>query len=272
MTRVEEARSTEIARRIKSGGRHGTGELSEVHAVASRCINAEAVRAHTCRKSVVMLRLGSKDGSILQRLNGSVRLMLNEERRHGVVSEHREVDGSRNGTTTLSLVTTRGRRTHEAHSRILEDAGMGVYQVVRLTCRSEVDRRDRGRSGSHGKVSWVEHCVTVLERVERHELGQLTAESLGGATKLVHHDFARLLVLGEVTALVEATATRAVHVELRRTNQLNHQCAQSLRSALCSGRDFTLDKVDVLDPSEWVFDLVAGRIVVDVVCDASFFR
>ncbi len=44
--------------------------------------------------------------------------MLNEERRHRVVSEHREINGSRHGTTALSLVTTRAERTHEANSGV----------------------------------------------------------------------------------------------------------------------------------------------------------
>lgn len=115
----------------------------------------------------------------------------------------------------------------------------------------------------------VKHGVAVLERVKRNELGQLTTESLGGAAELMDHDLAGLLVLCEITTLVEATAAGAVHVELGGTNQFDHQSAQSLRSALSSGCDLTLDKVYVLNPSEGVFNLVASRVVVDVVCNTS---
>jgi hypothetical protein len=78
-TRVEEAGSAEIAGRIKGSGRHGTGKLSKVHAITSRSIDAEVVRAHACGKSMVVLGLGSENGVVLQRLGRSVGLMLDEE-------------------------------------------------------------------------------------------------------------------------------------------------------------------------------------------------
>mgnify|MGYP007046485555 CR=1 FL=1 len=86
--RVEESRSTKVARRVESGGRHWAGELSKVHAISSGGIDAKAVRTHACGETVVVLRLRSKDGSVLERLSGCVGFVLNEERRHWVVSEH----------------------------------------------------------------------------------------------------------------------------------------------------------------------------------------
>lgn len=86
---------------------------------------------------------------------------------------------------------------------------------------------------------------------------------------MVHENLTRLLVFGEVPTLIETTTARAVHPELWRPRQLNDETSRTLRCALGSSLYVSLLQSDVLDPGEWIFDLVAGGIVVDIVCDAS---
>jgi len=141
-----------------------------------------------------------------------------------------------------------------------------VYQVIRLTGWTVVDWRDWSGDGQ----GWVQQ-VSVLESIERNELCELTTEYLGRTSKVVNEDLTCLLVLGEIRTLVESTTTRSIHVELWWAVQFDNERAHLLRSALGSSVHVSLHKVDVLDPSEWVFDLVSSGVVVDVVGDASLF-
>lgn len=113
--------------------------------------------------------------------------------------------------------------------------------------------------------------MSVLERVQRDQLGQLTTENLGGSTEVMYHDLACLLVLGKVTTFVESTLAGAVHVELWRSVQLDNECTKLLRRALGSRADISLDEINVLDPRKWIFNLVARRVIIDVISNASFF-
>jgi len=89
---------------------------------------------------------------------------------------------------------------------------------------------------------------------------------------VVNHDLTGLLVLGEVTAFVEAAAARAVHVELGWSDEFDDKRAHALGEGIGTIRDLALDQVDILDPGKWIFDLVTCRIVVDVIGDTGLFR
>ena len=136
--------------------------------------------------------------------------------------------------------------------------------MIWLACRSMSNRRDWRRDGK----SRIKQ-VSVLEGVERNELCELTTENLGRTSKVVNQNLACLLVLGEIRALVKSSTTRAIHVELWWTVQLDNERAHLLRRALGSSVHISLYKVDILDPSEGVFNLVSSRVVVDVVGDAG---
>ena len=129
-----------------------------------------------------------------------------------------------------------------------------------------VDGRDWCRNS---KCSWVEDVVSALERLQSDQLCELAAEDLWMTAEVVNEAVGCLLVLGEVTALVEATRSRRVHEEVWRARQLNDKSTRSLCSTLSIGCRITIVQGDILDECKWVFDLVASRVVVDVVRNAT---
>ncbi len=86
------------------------------------------------------------------------------------------------------------------------------------------------------------------------------------AAEMMHQHARRLLVLGEVATLVKPTGAGRVHEEVGRTHQLDDQAARAGLAWLRRGRH-AIARVegDVADGREGILDLVASRIVVDVV-------
>ncbi len=114
--------------------------------------------------------------------------------------------------------------------------------------------------------------MSILEGLERHQLGKLSAQHLGMSSQLVSQDLGCLLILGEVTTLVEAARVGRVHEKVGRPVQLNDKPARSRWRAVSSWRRFTRFQLNALDKGERVFDLVASGIIVDIVRDAGFVR
>ena len=82
----------------------------------------------------------------------------------------------------------------------------------------------------------------------------------------------RLLVLGEISALVETTRPRRVHEEVRRAVKLDHQATRPWWVVVCVWARLSRFEGDVLNVCEWEFDLVTSRIVVDIVSDTGLVR
>jgi len=173
-TVIEKSRGTKVTRRVERGGRHWACQSAEVYTESRGRVDAE-VRSHRTGSSKVAVMLWYGCEKILRlKLHWLRRFVFNEERRHGVVAEHVEVDGGRHGTTALPLVATRSGRAHEAYSRVLEDARVWVHEVIGLTSRSEANGSDRcWSSNERGRIVQI---VAVLKRVEGDKLCELSAE------------------------------------------------------------------------------------------------
>ena len=142
---------------------------------------------------------------------------------------------------------------------LLEHAHVGLGKVW---LRRRPRHRRHGRRHGHLRAvvrhhgAWV---VSLLERLERHELRELAAEDLGVAAEAVNHAMRRLLVLGEVSDVDEAARVgRRVHEEEGRCGELDDNAAPVWVAV-------AVVKLDVLDVRERVLDLVASLVVVDVV-------
>lgn len=116
-------------------------------------------------------------------------------------------------------------------------------------------------------IEWVE---SVLERFQRDQLGKLSTEHLGMSTQMMRHDLRSLLVLGKITTLEEPTRPRRVHEEVGWPAQFNDKTTGSGRRTIGIGDRVTRFQLNAFDESKGKLDLVAGRVVVDVVCDACF--
>lgn len=127
-------------------------------------------------------------------------LWLDKERRHGI-AEEREVDCDGNRATSLAFVSACCLKTSRSKRRIVEArAQVGMHQVVWLRCGAMVNGRNGGRC-CHGVG--VVRVVSVLEGLQRHKLGELSAQHLGVATEVMHQDLRSLLLLCEIAALEE---------------------------------------------------------------------
>ena len=114
--------------------------------------------------------------------------------------------------------------------------------------------------------------MSVLERFQRDEFGQLAAKDFGMSSQVMDQHLRCLLVLGEISTLIEAARHRRVHEEVRRSVELDHQASRSRWIGVCIRAWFSGFECDVLDEGKWKFDLVTSRIVVDIVSDAGFVR
>lgn len=192
--------------------------------------------------------------------------------------EHREIDGGRHRATPLSLVAC-------ASARVQVDAGV----VVTVLEHPNVGRRRLGSSElSTGLRSWtgdghrrrdwgrrwdcihLEVAVSILERFKRNELGQLATQHFAVSSQMVDHDAGCLLVFGEVAALVETARAGRIHEEVWRPVELDDQAAGPRRKSAVVPIRLAGFQGDIFDESEGKFDLVAGRIVIDVVGQACF--
>jgi hypothetical protein len=118
----------------------------------------------------------------------------------------------------------------------------------------------------------VEGTEAILERLERHELRKLPTENLGVSAKVMGQDVRGLLVLREVSALEESARAGGVHEEVRRSVQLNDETTRARRRASGGWNGFTRLQLYALDEGERKFDLVASRIVVDIIGDTCLIR
>ena len=115
----------------------------------------------------------------------------------------------------------------------------------------------------------IEGAQPVLEGFQRHKFRKLTAQNFGVPSEMMGQDLRRLLLLREVSALVEATRARRVHEEVRRSVQFDDKTARPGWRAIGTRYVLTRLQLYALDVSEWKLDLVTSRIVVDVVGKAS---
>lgn len=113
--------------------------------------------------------------------------------------------------------------------------------------------------------------MAVLERLEGDELGQLAAQDLGMTTEVMDKNLRSLLILGEIATLVETARARRIHEEVRRPCKLDNEATRALRGTFSIAERVSVVQCDVLDEGEGILDLVASRIVVDVVSDAALF-
>jgi len=79
-----------------------------------------------------------------------------------------------------------------------------------------------------------------------------------------------LLILCKVTALVETPGVGRVHEEVGWSGQFNDEAAGSGWGSICIWSRVTSFQLNAFNVSEGKFDLVASRVVVDVVGDARF--
>lgn len=189
----------------------------------------------------------------------------------------RDIDSSRNRAASLTLVTASSRDVETQVVVVLVEVHkVGVSKVVWLGSRA-LDERRRHRSG-HSKVVVGAGAVVavtivrqpVLERLQRHKLGQLDAQNLGMTSQMMNHDLACLLLLGEIAALVETARVGRIHIEHGWVVQFHHDSTRSRRGAIGTRVGVSRLQGDVLDVGERVFDLIASRVVVDIVSHASF--
>lgn len=173
------------------------------------------------------------------------------------------------GATTLALVSAGSRHIETQMVVILVKIHIGRWrEVIGLGSRT-LDERRRHRGG-HSKVAAViAVCQTVLERFQRHKLGELHTQHLGMASQVMDHDLARLLLLGEITTLVEPPGVGRIHVEHRWAVKLHYQSTRPRWLTVRPGVGVSSLQGDVLDVCEWVFDLITSRVVVDIVCHAG---
>ncbi len=118
----------------------------------------------------------------------------------------------------------------------------------------------------------VEKTVSGLKRFQRDEFGELATQSIGVATQMMCVDLRRLLVLGKVPTLVEASCTGRVHEKIRRPVQLHEKTPRSWSHAVGIIRRIGVFKGNVLDVGERILDLVTSRVIVDIVGETSFVR
>ncbi len=114
--------------------------------------------------------------------------------------------------------------------------------------------------------------MAIAENLQRGELLKLAAENLGMAAKMVHQHARSLLVFRKVATLIKAARARRVHEEVRWLHQLYDEAARTRLTRLRSGGTIAGVEGDILDRREGILDLVAGRIVVDVICHACLVR
>lgn len=187
--------------------------------------------------------------------------VLNEEGWHRVV-EHGEVDRHRYRSTSLSLMP-RATVTWSIDvdtPAFLEHAYMSLCIIIWLRSRAETNR---GYRRGDGHLLLLERVVAGFKRFERNQAGQLATENLGVPSKMMDHYLRSLLIFCEVTALEETTRSGGVHEEIGWSIELDDQPTRP------SGFHISIFQEDILDESERVFDLVAGLVVIDVVCHAS---
>lgn len=116
--------------------------------------------------------------------------------------QRREIDWHRNRPAALALVATRRMQAHAVlrfvvYSRLvcrwlIGLGGWAVYQLWR-------DRRRRR------EATKVEMGMAISKRLERDQFGQLHVEYFVTAPQVMDHGFGGLLLLGEVSALIEST-------------------------------------------------------------------
>ena len=124
--------------------------------------------------------------------------------------------------------------------------------------------RDGQSAGIHGEMS-------ILVRIQGHQLRELAVQNLGMATQVVYHDLRRLLIFREITTLMESSRPRRVHEKVGRASELHNETARVRRRAAWLVGNPML-KGDVLDVGERELDLVSCRVVVDVIGQARFLR
>ena len=185
--------------------------------------------------------------------------MLNVKGRRGL-REEGEVGDGWDRAASGPLVTSWGLKGH-AIDRVLESIGSGRRHRIRLRSRPMADGGD-GRG--HGNRAGVQQ-VPVLERLEKGQLGELAAEYARIAAEMVEEDLRRLPILREVTALVETAGSRRVHEEIGWAVELHGQTGWVHAGVFA----LAIRKRDVFDVGERELDLVAGRLVVDIVGQAG---
>lgn len=184
--------------------------------------------------------------------------------------QRRDIDCRRYGATALALVTTSSWHVEAQVVVVLVEIQVGSRgEVVGLRGRALDEGRRHGSGGGGDSKVIVVVSQTILERLQRHQLGQLDTQDLGMASQVVHHDLACLLLLGEITALVEASGVGGIHVEEWRTVKFHHQTPRSRRSAIRPGIRVSGFQSDVLDVRERILDFVTSGIVVDIVGHAG---
>ena len=158
------------------------------------------------------------------------------EGRHGS-TKRGQVDGGRYGARTLSFVSC----ARAAWVKVLElginpEMSFLEHADMRLGWSCKLEGWLRGRTndphvrgnrsrGRHGVD--VEGVQTVLEGFRCHELAELTAQDLRVSTKMMHEHLRCLLILREVSALIETTGSGRIHEELRRSVEFDDQTTRS---------------------------------------------
>lgn len=109
--------------------------------------------------------------------------------------------------------------------------------------------------------------MTVHERLERHELGQLPAQNFGVSTEVMNETLRSLLVFGEIATLEEAICCgRRVHKKVGWPVQFDDNTANLV------GVTFVVLQVDGLDIRKRILDLVPCLLVVDIVSHGALVR
>ena len=114
--------------------------------------------------------------------------------------------------------------------------------------------------------------VPLLERLQGDQFRELTAQDFCVATKVMTQDLRSLLVLGKIATLIETARARRIHEEVRWSGELHNQAASSRAATMIVALIFSRIKGDILDRGEGKFDLVASRVIVDVISNARLIR
>lgn len=191
------------------------------------------------------------------------------EGRHGTL-ECRDVNCNRYRTASLALVATSSWHIEAQVVAILVQVHVSwSSKMVGLRCRTLDEWR--GHRSRHGEAAVI-ISQAVLERLQRYKLGKLNAQDLGMASQVMNHDLTSLLLLGEITALVESSGVRRVHVKVRRAVQLHNKTTWSRWFPIRPRARIPSFQGDVLDIGKRILDLIAGSIVVDIVSHACLIR
>ncbi len=199
--------------------------------------------------------------------------VLDVEGRDGRV-EHGEVDGDRYRSTTLSLVTRPSPRVKTHTSMVVAEhthvwwLWSGEVDIgLRGGSRDAHGGRDRRRSGHRVHFK---RTVSVLESIQRNQLGKLATQNLGVSSKMMDEHLRCLLIFGEITTLIEAAGAGRIHEKVGRPVEFNDQAAGSRRDAAVARIGLSRLQTDAFDKGKGEFDLVACGIIIDVICDAGF--